>query len=109
MWDWGAMKFFLDLLLAVGVVAVGVYTWWVTRGQATKAAIDAVGERVDHVEHRVARVEQDVKHLPTHDDVMDLSAKISNLHGDLRELRGSMKGVERSVQLINEHLINKGS
>lgn len=44
--NWTALRFALDLLMLVGVVMVGVYSWWVARNQATKSAIDLVGERV---------------------------------------------------------------
>lgn len=106
--NWSGARFVLDLLVSAGMIAVGIYTWWVSRRQATTAAIDAVDERVSEVEGRVAQAEQELRHVPTHSDVSELSHRIAGLHGDLREIKGSLAGLSRSVDLMNEHLIRQG-
>lgn len=107
--NWTAVKVFLDVVVLIAVAAIGIYTWWVSKGQATSSAILDVDKRVDDVEARVIQVERDVSHVPTHADVAELSARISGLHGDLREIKGSLAGLARSVNLMNEHLIRQGS
>lgn len=107
--DWNAMRFFLDALVLAGMVAIGVYTWWVSRRQATASAIKEVDRRVDGVDERLTQVESDMQHMPTQTDVAELSGRIGELHGDLREIKGSLRGLSRAVDLMNEHLIRQGS
>lgn len=106
--NWTALRFALDLLMLVGVVMVGVYSWWVARNQATKSAIDLVGERVGSVEDRMTRVERDIRSLPTPSDLYELNQRIATVHGDLREIKGALQGLSRAVDLMNEHLIRRG-
>ena len=106
--DWTALRFLLDLVLVAGMCAVAYYTWWASRMNANKTAIKRVDERVHEVEGRVAEVERELNHMPTHADISELSSRIGDVHGDLREIKGSLKGLSRAVDLMNEHLIRQG-
>jgi hypothetical protein len=106
--DWGAARFFLDVIVLVGVVAIGIYTWWVQRGQATKEAISQIDERVVVVEASVKQFERELRHIPTQSDIVALSENIANVHGDLREIKGALGGLSRAVDLMNEYLISRG-
>ncbi|MCS4503880.1 DUF2730 domain-containing protein [Arhodomonas aquaeolei] len=107
--DWNAARFALDALVLIGVVVVGVHTWWVSRRHATADAIRQVDDRVDDVEQRLTQAETDLRNMPSQTDVSELSQRIGGLHGDLREIKGSLQGLSRAVDLMNEHLIRQGS
>lgn len=106
--DWTALRFLVDVMMLIGVVGAGAYSWWVARNHATKQAIDNLGDRVSGAEDRLTRVEHDVRSLPTVADVHELNQRIATVHGDLREIKGSLQGLSRAVNLINEHLIMRG-
>lgn len=93
-------KLLLDIVWKVGLVVVGVYTWWSNRDKATKAAID-------RVEKRVIRVEEDMRHQPTRAELQQLGVRIGDLHADLQELVGSFRGVQRAVDLMHQHLLDR--
>lgn len=98
--NWTALQFGLSLVQLVGLVMVGVYTWWVNRGKAAKAAIESL-------ERRVSRLEDDLRHQPSRGEVQGLSDRISELHSDLQELLGSFRGVQRAVDLMHQHLLDR--
>lgn len=104
--DWIKVLLQLVTMLCAGFAAL--YTWWVSRSQATKSAIEEVDHRVARVETRVSSIEKDLDHQPTNDDVNRLGNRMTMLHGDLREIKGSLNALGHSVRLMNEHLINKG-
>lgn len=106
--NWNALRFFLDMVVMFGVVAVGIYSWWISRNQAIKSDIFAVCGRVELVEERVTLVERDIRSMPTTADIFELNQRIACLHGDLREIKGTLKGLSRAVDLMNEHLISRG-
>ena len=108
-WDWTALRFLLDLIMLLSVMTIGIYSWWVTRNQVIKSDIVSVSGRVDAVEERVTLVERDIRNLPTPADVSEINQRIASLHGDLREIKGSLRGLTRAVDLMNEHLINRGN
>lgn len=95
-------RLLLDLVWKVGLVLVGAYTWWSNRDKATKAAID-------RVEKRVIRVEEDMRHQPSRAEMHELNVRIGALHADLQELVGSFRGVQRAVDLMHQHLLDRNT
>lgn len=64
--------------------------------------------RFKELETRMAHMEDEVKHLPGHHDIKELSQRCEAMHGDLCELKGSLSGIRRAVDLMNDHLLNRG-
>lgn len=98
--DWPALQFVLSVVHFVGLVAVGIGTWWVNRNKAAKVAIETL-------ERRLARVEDDLRHQPSRAEMQVLSDRIGLLHSDLQELVGSFRGVQRAVDLMHQHLLDR--
>lgn len=93
-------QLFVDIAWKGGVVLSVIYTWWSNREKATRSAID-------RVEQRVVRLEEDVRHQPSREELHELRGQLSDLHADLQELVGSFKGVQRAVDLMHQHLLQR--
>ncbi|WP_027714910.1 DUF2730 family protein [Desulfuromonas sp. TF] len=133
--DYTAWRFWFDILQVGGLVALGVYSWWKDREKvtskrfaamerevaerATKAALAKAVEsmrapcqrhleRTDNLEERATRVEGEIRHLPSQSDHKELARRIEDVHADLHEITGALKGLTRAVDLMNEHLLNGG-
>lgn len=112
------LKYWPLILFGLNVVALWG-SWSVTRGIPSHANVQAVAASVialkTNIEGRmteqdktIARLDEAVKHAPTHTDIKELSKRIEELHGDLKEVVGSLTGIRRAVDLMNEYLLNKG-
>lgn len=116
--DYTALRFWFGVLQFLGTVAVGVYAWWVTRAKNTTKAIEQV--RVDNQaeinklagavtsnERRIDRLENNVDNMPDHADMDGVKSELSGLRSDVSKMLGTMQGLNRAVDLMTEHLINK--
>lgn len=102
--DYEAWKFWFTVgqTLATGVLTL--WLWAVNRRTVRRAELDA---KMAALDHRVTIVEQDVRHGPSHADIKELSHRIEELHGDLKELGGGVTGIRRAVDLMNQHLLDR--
>lgn len=134
--DYDAWRFWREVVV-LGIVAANfVYTWWVNREKVTAkrfAALEQqVAERLSAARHEemeaensaecrshrdrtaqiaqeVHRIDNELRHLPNHNDIGRIHARMDELNGALREMIGGMKALNNSVALINEHLLSQGN
>lgn len=117
--DYEALKFYLSLLNVLGVLVVGIYTWWTNRDRATQAAIAAVREEltkrldvvVDQVHTavaRVAEVEHDVSERLKLSDLADLYQGLNNLGREMGAMTAELKSVTRQMTIHSEFLLRNG-
>ncbi len=122
------MRFWLDVIVLAAVVANVGYTWWSNREKVNARRFSALEkqvserlaiethnglekeqqvkcgqhrERTGQVEQEMRRMESEIRHMPTSRDLAALSGKLENIEG-------SLKGLTRAVDLMNEHLLNGG-
>jgi len=133
--DYDAWRFWREIVV-LGIVAANfVYTWWVNREKVTAkrfTALEAqVAERLSVIKHdeidaenaaecrihrertdligqEMRRIDSELRHLPNHNDIGRIHARMDELNGALREMVGGMKALNNSVALINEHLLSQG-
>lgn len=133
--DFGKWRFVLSIVQMLGIIGIGLYTWWTNREKITNCRFvelekevagrptvedlkkidtdrDGVcgprGERIDQLENRVLRIETVMPHMPTHKHLQGLSQDIGQLRSELSELSGRLQGINRAVDLINQFLIEQG-
>ena len=58
---------------------------------------------------RVTEVEKDLGKLPERHELRELFDKIAILSASLGELNGRLSGINRAVDLLNQHHINNGA
>ncbi len=124
--DYTAMRFWFDVAQLTGTLAIGLYVWWDRRKKNNDKRFSDLEKKV--VEHsaslgdmiaasekketdcdrrlqRITQLERDVHHLPSREELSDLSNKIGSLTEKLGTLDGRLTGINRAVDLLNEHHI----
>lgn len=99
----------LDIAQASATGGVGLYAWLATRDKINEARIAVIEQRMDKLaddhETRLGRIEEGLKHVPTHSDISGLYKRIEAVHGDLREISGKMDALVGSHALVMQHMI----
>jgi uncharacterized coiled-coil DUF342 family protein len=116
--DYEKYRFFLDL----SVLAVNVSLWlWIRWSNKQKATVEEIKGLRDMIEqaqkaqvvkcgehhNRTTTLEVQMKATPTHQDLGEIHEKINDVHGSMKEMAGHMKGLNASVGLIHEYLLNR--
>ncbi|MCY0966146.1 DUF2730 family protein [Parathalassolituus penaei] len=110
--DYKALGFWLQLAQAVITGMVFVYVWLTSRQKANTAAIDKLREdlhgSINALDDRLIRVERDVDHLPTHDDMSKLHTRVNEANENIKEMRGTLGQLNHTLQLMHQHMLNGG-
>ncbi|MBM9605954.1 DUF2730 family protein [Desulfopila inferna] len=122
--DYTAWRFWFDAAQLAGTIAIGVYVWWDRRKKTTEKRFSALEEMVsghavsiktindakkkkdgdcDKRLQRITDLEKDVHHLPSRQELTELSGKIGTLTEKLGTLDGRLSGINRAVDLLNQH------
>ncbi|HFQ80984.1 MAG TPA: DUF2730 family protein [Desulfobacterales bacterium] len=98
--NYAAMQFYVTI--AQGLMSSG-YGLYVKRAMSNRRTDERITkleteipERLSCHEERTTTLEADYKHLPSQKDLADLNANIS-------ELSGRLQGINRAVDLLNQH------
>ncbi len=89
------MNFTFDLTVTIGLIAslvMGLVGWFRMRHTAIDRRIDSAGARIDRHEQRILTMEQIMAGLPGKDDMHSLQLALSDLRGEMREMRASASG-----------------
>lgn len=89
-----------------GIVVVALL--WRMRGEfATKADLSTMRTDLSAQGQRIERMESDMRHLPTKDDITALRLEVRAMNGELREMRAEARGMRdimtRTEQAITRH------
>lgn len=129
--DYSAWRFWIDIGHTCLTLALGGYVWvdkrqvktterfskletWQTEhAPAIKTLIEAEAKREAGCEKHKERTEKleldqkemqiDIRHLPSRQDLADLSKQIGGLTEKLGTLDGRLTGINRAVDLLNQH------
>ena len=90
---------------------IGVYVWQSNKHKASNTRITDLearfDERLDAHANRLTHLESEIGHLPGHNEMGRIFARLDELHGELSELTGKVGGMCRIVDLINEYFVNR--
>ena len=64
-------------------------------------------EELDKVNKNVADLTEQMKHLPSHQDVQNLRLELSETRGELRELKAEIKPINHLAQLLLEQQLKQ--
>jgi phosphopantetheine adenylyltransferase len=99
--NYQAWAFWLLVVNSLATALTAIGGWWALREKvATKRFNDA--------EQRLASLEHEVKHPPACTYHGQLELRIDAVRSDTAEIKGTVKGINRAVDLMNEFLINQG-
>ena len=80
-----------------------------TADNALRAEIGRVFARVDGVEQRVARAENELAHLPSKDVVSDLRIGQERLEGELKAIHAALRPVAAIGDRLQEFLLEQAT
>jgi hypothetical protein len=103
------------LVLVSQVAILAIATKFVTRTDHERAVASLDGKfvvaikKVDEVEDRVARLENEFRHLPDRNSVHSIQLALSDLKGELRAMGEQLKPVAAISDRLQEFLLEQGS
>jgi hypothetical protein len=106
--DYSAARFWFDILYWIGLLVVAGYTYLSNKAKANKAAIDRVDTRLHEEIRRIDVLEQRQAQAPTHDDIGKVYDKLNSINQTLYQMTGEFSGLRRSMELVNDYLLNGG-
>ena len=81
-------------------VAIGVYSWFMSR-QAASA------QELLELRTRIVALEEQARHLPSQAAISGLLVSLEAVRSDLSGMRNTIGGVQRSVENINAYLLQE--
>lgn len=78
------------------------------RKTVIKTGLDHLDDKLGGLEGRVDKVEQELQHLPSAKDVVELQVAIKQMNGETSALRASVKGLSRLVDILVEKEVKNG-
>lgn len=129
--DLEAAKFVFNVLQFLLTGGIGIYVYISNKQRVTRDRVEAVASEInnklgkmetetdlrldDHTE-RIAGIEATIRHQPTTKDIEAVRDLVARVGGDVRALEGKINGVvglidpmQKTLQLVNEYLLNKKS
>lgn len=126
--DYQQLKFWFDILQTLVIAAIGIQQWLYRRQSATISGINRIeansNEKINDLQTRVTRVEENVKHSPTHDDLgkiyEELKRTNNTFNKNLTEILGSVKRLEgefasfsktasNQLSILHQNELSKGN
>lgn len=117
------LQLLLSIVNTLVIWAAAIYTYLANRNKVTNERITTLQQsldtnisllrsdmdhRMDGHSDRLARVEKDVQHAPTHEDLKRLHKRIDDVASSIAGLEGEFKGANHTLHLIHAYLL-KGS
>lgn len=63
----------------------------------------------EDIDKRLLRIEESIKHMPTHGDLTRLHKRMDDINSQLQQIAGSMNGHGHTLRLIEQHLLTVGN
>lgn len=99
----------IQMLTFVMAAVSGLYAWITGRDKATQKEIKELRDDMQAIEGRVSRTESEMAHLPDKESVHRVELAVSEMRGDLRAISESWKPVGKTVQRLEEFLLEMGN
>ena len=81
-----------------------IVVWLKAPGQSIARKLGEIREDLKKHDRRIQRVEQEIKHLPTSEEVAELQIGVTRLEGDMKRIEETLGGVKSTVQSIDNYL-----
>uniref|UniRef100_A0A6H2A4T7 Uncharacterized protein n=1 Tax=viral metagenome TaxID=1070528 RepID=A0A6H2A4T7_9ZZZZ len=134
--DYAGLRFWMDVVQMVGIGALGIYTWWSNREKVTAKRFTALEKemtkrvtedaivnmeaarkencslhlaRTASLELTMTRIDSEQKNSPGRTDINELHARVTSVVSRAENLAGRLEGIVHNVELINEHLMERGN
>lgn len=101
----------LDMLLRAGqfvfTVAVGLFSISASRKASSKVEAEALAARLGNQDDRILTLEQQLLHMPDGHRIAELAGDMKAIKAELAGVARELAPLARSVDRINDYLLNK--
>ncbi|HEY9081329.1 DUF2730 family protein [Magnetovibrio sp.] len=104
MMDYAAAKFWLEVLLLIGMVGNAIYTWIVTRQGANKSEIEDLKKENRGLEQRLLIQEAKLDALPGARDFHNALQQMTKMDGEIGILNERLAGFKESMERVERPL-----
>lgn len=105
--DYGAMRFYLDVLQLAGIAVIGVYSWISNGRKVNREAIDQIGRDVQQHDRRLHVVESRLADAPTHYDLGQIYERVNATAQEMSRLTGTVAAINHQLGVIGEYLLTR--
>ncbi len=97
----------IDAIQTIGLVIIGIYGYGVRKAMNNLAQLQQLDADVESVDKRLTAIEHASRHAPTHADLAAIYGRINLLAERQSEMVGSLTGIQRGLDRVEEHLLNR--
>lgn len=117
------VQMWLQITNTLVIWIAAIYTYMANRNRVTTERINGLqaslqtrieglrsdmDHRMDNHGDRLSRVEKDIQHAPSHDDLKRIHARMDEVSATLSSLQGEFKGANNTLHLIHTYLMTGG-
>lgn len=84
---------------------IGLYTWISSRDKVGREAIGQVGTTLAHIDNRVTKLEEAIKHMPDEEDLAVLHKRITEVSECQKTMQGELHHMNKTLGLIHSYLL----
>ena len=110
--DYKALGFWLQFAQIAFTASAVLYFWLTNRQKANTAAIEHMrkdfNQELNDMDDRLIRVEKDVEHMPTHEDMSKLHQRVNETKEVVDNIHGQLTQIDHTMKMVNQHLIQSG-
>lgn len=97
----------IDAIQTVGLVIIGIYGFGIRKAVNNLKKLDQLDSEVESVDKRITAMELTSRHAPTHADLAAIYSRINLLAERQSETNGTLSGIQRGLDRVEEHLLNR--
>lgn len=97
----------IDAIQTIGLVIIGIYGYGVRKAVNNLKKLDQLDSEVESVDKRITAMEHTARHAPTHADLAAIYSRINLLAERQSETNGTLSGIQRGLDRVEEHLLNR--
>lgn len=105
------IEFSFQVLQFVLTASTGFYVFMSGKNKVTNERIGKleshIETKIDEHSERISKLESDISKSPTHQDIVKLHEKFSELSSEIKGLKGEFKGASITLQLIQQTLMDE--
>ena len=117
------LQMWLQITNTLVIWIAALYTYFANRNRVTNERITGLqaslqtrldgmrtdmDHRLDGHADRLSRVEKDLEHAPSHEDLKRIHARMDEVSATLSSLQGEFKGANNTLHLIHTYLMTTG-
>lgn len=103
--DYSAARFWWDIIQTIAIIFAALYTYLRNRSTVNREYIQELKDEITVHSEKIALLKKELELQPSRQDLEMIYSKVNRVSEGLHNLEGKLDGINRSLGLINEHLL----